>query len=657
MLLRSAFAGCCRDHGIGIGIVLRRFASEAPTPTPTPTVSGIAIGGEQSPSSVELRDYQTRDVDLIRSHAESGGNPLYVLPPGGGKSVVAASLVKGWVEEGRRAVVVVHRREILRQMADALAAVGVRHRIVASGRLLDGERDGERDGDGNGPPNAKTTLATIQTLARRADASEADVLRDADYVLVDEAHHATSKSYKSTLVDRCQSAQFVGVTATPFRLDGTGLGQFGFDGIIRGPTVPELIDAGFLVKPRIFGANLIGTDGVAVASGGDYDVKELSASARVATDQIVRLFLEEAWVEEEKEKEEETHCDPSPSGEESSSRGRRRRRRRLRSAIFFAVDVDHSIELRDALIDAGVPAEHVDSTTTMSDRDDIMKRFRDGEIVALTNCEIATEGFDVPTCSAIVLARPTKSHALFIQMFGRGLRVSPGKDDCLFFDCSGLVAEHGSPVADFKCSLESGLIRDEEEDASRVARERVGARSNGLGEELRSKFAFRFVMLKLVRLGGNKYALAGSDDDRGFDFDGFTFETDHTFSKDEFALFVANKDPGDAATLFDIVLFDDLVAFLRQHRGTTGIETFLHDVVQFIADPAEANVRDHYRSLLRIARERGYKRGWAFYRLVDRWGKEVAEKVASFKSSSVVDEPVRPFIKVISLPTSWQEEE
>lgn len=278
-----------------------------------------------------------------------------------------------------------------------------------------------------------TTLAMIQTLVERSSKNAMKPLFEPpiDFVVIDEAHHSISKSYKK-LHNICGAARYVGVTATPFRIDGQGLAQFGFDTVVLGPSTTDLIKGGYLVQPKCDIKEFIKTENVRVVQG-EFVTNELSREARAVTMSIVQQFLQDSII---------------PSSKDVVQRHK---------TIFFAVDVQHSLELRDALVEVGIKAEHIGTATSPSERDDILNCFRTGNVEALTNCMIATEGFDAPSCSYIVLARPTKSKVLFMQMVCRGLRASPGKKNCLILDCGGLLAEHGLPTESSEFPLQGGV--------------------------------------------------------------------------------------------------------------------------------------------------------------------------------------------------------
>jgi superfamily II DNA or RNA helicase len=230
-------------------------------------------------------------------------------------------------------------------------------------------------------------------------------------VVIDEAHHARARTYQQ-IVDAYPDAIVLGLTATPVRYDGRGLGNI-FERLIECPQIGELIQMDRLVKPRIYAPVRPDLRGVKIRAG-DYVIPELSR--RVNTDQMVGDVVLE-WL----------------------------RRSERRRTIGFAVDVAHSIHIKDELIKSGVKAEHLDGSTPQAEREAILNRLATGETEFGSNCQVLTEGFDLPDLGCIVLARPTKSFGLYLQMIGRGLRTAEGKSDCIILDHAGAVHSHGLP--------------------------------------------------------------------------------------------------------------------------------------------------------------------------------------------------------------------
>lgn len=359
---------------------------------PPETIGADAAAQVRQP---DLRPYQAEVVRLLDQAIAR--RRLMVLATGGGKTVIAAELIRCAVQQDWRVLFLVHRRELLGQASRKLAAVGIEHGLIAAGFP---SRPGE-----------PVQIASIATLHARAVRSAKMTLPPADLVIVDEAHHATAESWRKIL-DAYPEATILGMTATPCRKSGTGLGNM-FEVLIEAPQVGELIDQGFLVGTRVFGP-AVGPDLRGVHSrGGDYIESEVAA--RVDRPELVGDVVTE-WFRHNPER---------------------------RRTIAFAASVAHSLHIADAFRAAGVVAEHLDGTTPGEERDRILQNLADGVVDVVVNVGVLTEGFDAPDVACIIIARPTKSFGLYRQMIGRGLRPADGKPHCIVLDHAGVTAMHG----------------------------------------------------------------------------------------------------------------------------------------------------------------------------------------------------------------------
>lgn len=356
-----------------------------------------------------LRPYQSTAVKNLRSSLAKGKRaPLLVMPTGSGKTHVAAHLIRAAVEKGNRAMFLAPRRELVYQTSDKLSGVEVEHAVIMAGepRCL-------------GP---RVQVACIPTLYRRAIQAERLRLPPAELVLVDEAHLSIAKQ-ASTIIERYAEAgaAVIGLTATPCRADGAGLGLI-YDELVEGPSVAELTDEGHLVPARYFVGEAPDLEGVKVSMG-DFNQKELGIRANEVTliGDVVQNWARLA-------------CN--------------------RQTFVFAVNVAHSQALCSEFQAIGVRAEHLDGSTDNDERAAILGRLRSGETQVLTNCEVMTYGVDFPPVSCIVLAKPTKSIARYFQMVGRGLRTYPGKSDCLVLDHARSVRDIGFVTDPMPWSLE-----------------------------------------------------------------------------------------------------------------------------------------------------------------------------------------------------------
>jgi superfamily II DNA or RNA helicase len=233
---------------------------------------------------------------------------------------------------------------------------------------------------------------------------------------VDEAHRARAQTYQRIL-EAYPNALVIGLTATPCRGDGKGLGNI-FGELVECPDVGELIKLGFLVGTTVYAPSTPDLTGVNVQRG-DYVERQLAE--RMDNAQLVGDVV--------------SHWHRLASD---------------RQTVVFASGVGHSVHIRDEFRRAGVNAEHIDGTTPTEERDGILRRLAEGQVQVVTNYGVLTEGWDSPAVSACVLARPTKNMGLYRQMVGRVLRPAPGKTDALVLDHAGCTLEHGfveEPVA------------------------------------------------------------------------------------------------------------------------------------------------------------------------------------------------------------------
>jgi DNA repair protein RadD len=339
-----------------------------------------------------LRDYQIDAVDRIEGAIDAGQSPLYVLPTGGGKTVVASAVVERAVERSKRTLILTHRREILRQTSLKLP---MDHGLIQAGLTLD--------------LAYPVQIASVQTLHWRCMARKKIPLPSADILVVDEAHHVRARTW-SGIIEAYPDAAVIGLTATPCRSDGRGLGNY-FDVLIEGPQVPDLIAKQQLVPTRYFAPVNPDLKGVGTRQG-DYVISQLSK--RMNRDDLIGDIISN-W----------------------------HRHGQRRKTLVFCVDVLHSLHVADEFVKSGVRAEHLDGSTPKPERDAILARLASGETEIVCNCQVLTEGVDLPAIACIVLARPTKQLGLFRQMAGRGLRPAEGKSDLILIDHSGAVYTHG----------------------------------------------------------------------------------------------------------------------------------------------------------------------------------------------------------------------
>lgn len=316
--------------------------------------------------------------------------------------MTAAEIIRLARAKGRRVLFTVPAIELVDQTAREFWREGIREVGVMQGDHVMTDR------------SQPVQIASVQTLAKR-------VAPDFDFALVDEAHRVFASLDK--LMAENPDKPFVGLTATPWT---KGLGKR-FDRLIIGATTRELIDAGYLSDFRVFAPSHPDLTGVRTVRG-DYDSDGLSEamSAGTLTADIVTTWLERA---------------------------------EGRPTLVFAVDRAHAAKLEAEFRARGVATGYVDGFTDKPDRERVRRQFESGEIKVVCNVGVLTTGVDWDV-RCIVLARPTKSEMLFVQIVGRGLRTAPGKDDCLILDHSDTTLRLGFVTDIHHEDLDDGERRD-----------------------------------------------------------------------------------------------------------------------------------------------------------------------------------------------------
>jgi superfamily II DNA or RNA helicase len=345
---------------------------------------------------IALRPYQVDAIERCRREVGRGRRRVVlVAPTGSGKTVIASAIVAGAAEKGKRGLFLAHRRELVTQASRKLYEAGIDAGIVLPGF----------------PPRPEQPIqvSSVQSLTARAIRTSAMEMPDADLVVIDECHHVTASTYQVILA-AYPDAVILGLSATPARADGRGLGST-FDTIVECPSVAELTAADHLVPARVFAPPAPDLTGVKVRRG---DYVEAQLAERMDKPKLVGDIV--------------THWLRHAEG---------------RRTVLFATSVAHSTHLRDEFARAGVVAEHLDGKTPIGERDGILARLASGAVDVVTNCAVLTEGWDCPAVGCVVLARPTKSLGLYRQMCGRILRPYPGKVDAIILDHAGSTYAHG----------------------------------------------------------------------------------------------------------------------------------------------------------------------------------------------------------------------
>ena len=357
---------------------------------------------------VPLRPYQAAGIEALRSHVRAGRRRVLLqLPTGGGKTVVASAIIhSARTNHDARVLFFAHRLELVNQTIRQLEKWGVREVGVMRGA------------DKRTDKTAPVQVGTVQTLSRRE-------LPAADIVFVDEAHRAAGDSYVRVL-EAYPEATIIGLSATPCRLDGKPLGDV-FEALESAGTYSDLMADGFIDEPTVYGTpHALDLSGVRTRRG-DYAEEDLEAA--VMDPHVVGSIVQE-W--------------------QAHAGGRR--------TVVYAVTVEHSKDVVRRFCEAGIAAEHLDGTTPEDERAAILARVESGDTLVVSNCAVLTEGWDCPPVKCVVMARPTKSLALYMQCVGRALRpwgsISP-----IVLDHGGNVERHGLPTEDRAWSLDSEATR------------------------------------------------------------------------------------------------------------------------------------------------------------------------------------------------------
>jgi DNA repair protein RadD len=331
---------------------------------------------------MNLRPYQQALVDQIRLQYQLGHRKvLMVLSTGGGKTCIFSHIAQSAARKGNRVLIAVHRQELLDQ---ARRSLPMPHGLIAANRSMD--------------LSHAVQVASVQTLARRLHKLPRDFFQ---LVVIDEAHHSNAGTWAKVL-DHFQSAHLLGVTATPIRLDGRGLGEH-YQTMVEGPSAQWLTDNGYLANARVLAPPGFDSTGIRKRMG-DFDTKE--AEQRVGT--IMGDCL--------------SHYRKHLDGQ---------------TAIAFCCSVAHAEAVARLFQCNGIPAASIDGTMDATTRRQLLQDLGTGRIKVLTSCALIGEGVDVPSVGGCILLRPTQSVSLHLQMIGRCLRPSPGKAAAVVLDHVG----------------------------------------------------------------------------------------------------------------------------------------------------------------------------------------------------------------------------
>jgi len=378
---------------------------------------------------IKLRPYQEKCVYEIRDQFGLRlRSVLLVLPTGAGKTYTFSYIANEAQKKNGYVLILAHRKELVMQASLSLASLGVEHSVIAPGNVIaEIKVQHVRElGACYVKQGAHVSVGSIQTVVRRLPSLQYPTL-----LIPDEAHHCVSTDWRKVL-NYFPRARILGVTATPIRTDGQGLGTHVggvFDAMVLGPTMRELIALGNLVTPKIY---MPGTEidlkGVRVTASGDYNSEQLNDRIKTARPTIIGDAVE--WYRK-------------------LANGKR--------AVAFCASVGAAQATAKAFCDAGYKFVSLDGTMDNTERRRAVLMLNAGEIDGITSCDIVSEGFDCPGLEVAILLRPTHSEGLYLQQVGRVLRPANGKSFGIIIDHVGNVANFGPPHWDREWSLDGGI--------------------------------------------------------------------------------------------------------------------------------------------------------------------------------------------------------
>ena len=345
------------------------------------------------PENYRLRDYQLEIITQVHQAWNQHRSVMVQMPTGTGKTHVLASIVSAF---SGRVLIVAHRIELIEQIN---AIVDVFRSFAPTQDDIGG----------------RIRVESIQTVSRRIDSFDFQP----DLIIIDEAHHALAKTYR-TLWERWPEAKFLGLTATPCRMNRVGFTDL-FGTLVSSWSIAEFIRKGVLspfdyvsIRPDSVEQQLIDSLQKRGADG-DYQVKEMDAvlNRQPSIERLYRSIVTFA---------------PGKKG------------------IVYAISIDHARRIADYYQQQGIRTVAIDSKTPREERKRMVEEFKDGNVQVMVNVDVFSEGFDCPDVEFVQLARPTLSLAKYLQQVGRGLRSSVGKVSCMLIDNVGLCQVFGLPV-------------------------------------------------------------------------------------------------------------------------------------------------------------------------------------------------------------------
>lgn len=369
---------------------------------------------------MQLRPYQNKLKQDIYNAWEIGHrNVLAVLPTGSGKTMIFSNIAS---EHPGYSCIIAHRQELLFQISLALARWGIKHSVIAPKQLIKTivSLHMEHLNHSFYDANAYCTVASVDTLLRRIE-KFSNWAKNITLWVQDEAHHILKKNKWGKVLSVFPNARGLGVTATPIRADGCGLGRNNdglMDTVVNGPGMRDLIIQKYLSEYRVFAppTRNFHLEEVRITANGEYSAVQ------------VKKVIEESTIMGDLV----SHYKRIANG---------------KLGITFATDVSMANSIAAAYNQAGIPAVTVCAKTASSVRQELIRRFQRHELLQLVNVCLFDEGFDLPAVEVVSMAQPTASFGRYCQQFGRALRLLIGKPRAFIIDHVGNVLRHGLPDA------------------------------------------------------------------------------------------------------------------------------------------------------------------------------------------------------------------
>ncbi len=419
--------------------------------------------------TITLRPYQQECLEAIKKLRGQGKNrQLISLPTAAGKTVIFSQLIKD-VDSGLRIIIMAHTRELLEQAEDTLRAMAP--------HIKTGFVDGDRKEFDAQVVIASTQSACVDKNLKQLKAQDFDVL------IFDESQHAPADGARKVINElgfgKGTKKLLCGFTATAFRQDGKGLGEI-FEVVAYECSTKKLIDEGYLCPPVGY---KIATDiDFSHVQSVDDDFQPTSLAVFMDTPEMNKLVVK-------------SYIDKAFGLQ----------------ALCFGVNVQHAKNLTSCFVAHGITARLVDGSMQKKQRDREIAEYKAGNTMVLCNCQILTEGVNLPMTQAVIIARPTKSKGLYIQMVGRGLRKWPNKKSCVVLD-----------FGDKNHSLMStSVLLDDDTVAAKESKQKKKGMSHKLPDDLNPKF--KAVLLNHDPLGrsftwtrnkDNSYVMRGAGEAR-----------------------------------------------------------------------------------------------------------------------------------------------